>query len=280
MAGSFSFKLFTIRNDKAALKVGTDAVLLGATTTLRPEDKLLLDIGTGTGVIALMVAQRLRAAHAFDGGSRPITATPLAFDGGSRPITATPLAFDGGSPPITSPRDTASEQRIIAIDIDGPSAEEAGENFAESPWASALTAIHTSLADFRPDRKFDCIFSNPPFYDNSLTNPDAREATARHTESLSYREIFAFSAEWLQPDGHLSLILPADQEVAIIRTAASFGLYPFRIIRVRTTARKPVRRIILEFSRTREKASDESLTLQDGSARSAQYAELTREFYL
>ena len=252
MAGSFSFKRFTIRNDKAALKVGTDAVLLGAAMTLRPEDKTLLDIGTGTGVIALMVAQRATAAQ----------------------------AFDGGSPPITSPRDTASEQRIIAIDIDGPSAEEAAENFADSPWASALTAIHTSLADFRPDRKFDCIFSNPPFYDNSLTNPDAREATARHTESLSYREIFAFSAEWLQPDGHLSLILPADQEVAIIRTAASFGLYPFRIIRVRTTIRKPVRRIILEFSRTREKASDESLTLQDGSARSAQYAELTREFYL
>lgn len=234
MAGSFSFKRFTIRNDKAALKVGTDAVLLGAAMTLRPEDKTLLDIGTGTGVIALMVAQRLE--------------------------------------------NTSS--RILSIDIDGPSAEEAGENFADSPWASALTAIHTSLADFRPDRKFDCIFSNPPFYDNSLTNPDAREATARHTESLSYREIFAFSAEWLQPDGHLSLILPADQEVAIIRTAASFGLYPFRIIRVRTTIRKPVRRIILEFSRTREKASEESLTLQDGSARSAQYAELTREFYL
>lgn len=234
MAGSFSFKRFTIRNDKAALKVGTDAVLLGAAMTLRPEDKTLLDIGTGTGVIALMVAQRLE--------------------------------------------NTSS--RILSIDIYGPSAEEAGENFADSPWASALTAIHTSLADFRPDRKFDCIFSNPPFYDNSLTNPDAREATARHTESLSYREIFAFSAEWLQPDGHLSLILPADQEVAIIRTAASFGLYPFRIIRVRTTIRKPVRRIILEFSRTREKASEESLTLQDGSARSAQYAELTREFYL
>lgn len=234
MAGSFSFKRFTIRNDKAALKVGTDAVLLGAAMTLRPEDKTLLDIGTGTGVIALMVAQRLE--------------------------------------------NTSS--RILSIDIDQPSAEEAAENFADSPWASALTAIHTSLADFRPDRKFDCIFSNPPFYDNSLTNPDAREATARHTESLSYREIFAFSAEWLQPDGHLSLILPADQEVAIIRTAASFGLYPFRIVRVRTTIRKPVRRIILEFSRTREKASDESLTLQDGSARSAQYAELTREFYL
>ena len=246
MAGSFRFKRFLIRNDKAALKVGTDAVLLGAAMTLRPDDRTLLDIGTGTGVIALMAAQRLF----------------------------------GGTLWGETPHQKNAKTHVFAIDIDGPSAEEAAENFADSPWAPCLTAIHTSLADFKPERKFDCIFSNPPFYDNSLKNPDAREATARHTESLSFREIFAFSAEWLQPEGHLSLILPADQEVAIIRTAVSFGLYPFRIIRIKGAERKPVKRIILEFSRTREKASEESLTLQDGIARSAQYAELTKEFYL
>lgn len=245
MAASFRFKQFSVRNDMAALKVGTDAVLLGASMTLRPEDRTLLDIGTGTGVIALMVAQRVCAAPPGD---------------------LWPQASGG--------------RRIVGIDIDGSSVEEAALNFADSPWAGMLTSIHASLSDFRPGQKFDCIFSNPPFYDNSLRNPDAREAAARHTESLSYREIFAFSAEWLQPDGHLSLILPADQEVAIIRTAASFGLFPFRIIRVSTTVRKPVKRVILEFGRTKQKASEESLTLQDGSARSAQYAELTREFYL
>ena len=241
MAGSFRFKRFTIRNDKAALKVGTDAVLLGAAMTVSPDDSTLLDIGTGTGVIALMVAQRLLGE---------------------------------------APHQKIAEMRIFAIDIDGPSAEEAAENFAYSPWASALTAIHTGLAGFKPERKFDCIFSNPPFYDNSLRNPDAREATARHTESLSYREIFAFSAEWLTPAGRLSLILPADQEVAILRTAASFGLYPFRIIRIKGAPRKPVKRIILEFSQTRGQVTEESLTLQDGPYRSAQYAELTKEFYL
>ena len=241
MAGSFRFKRFTIRNDKAALKVGTDAVLLGAAMTVSPDDSTILDIGTGTGVIALMVAQRLIGE---------------------------------------APHQKIAETQVFAIDIDGPSAEEAAENFTDSPWASALTAIHTSLAGFKPERKFDCIFSNPPFYDNSLRNPDAREATARHTESLSYREIFAFSAEWLAPAGRLSLILPADQEVAILRTAASFGLYPFRIIRIKGAARKPVKRIILEFSQTRGRVAEESLTLQDGPSRSAQYAELTKEFYL
>lgn len=234
MAASFRFKQFSVRNDLAALKVGTDAVLLGAAMTIRPEDRAFLDIGTGTGVIALIMAQRVHDANS----------------------------------------------NIVAIDIDGPSAEEAAENFADSPWASSMTAIHTSLAEFRPERKFDCIFSNPPFYDNSLTNPDAREAAARHTQSLSYRDICAFASEYLEPDGHISLILPADQETAIMRTAASFGFYPFRIIRISTTPRKPVKRLVVELQRTKAKTSEESLVLQDGAARSAQYAELTKEFYL
>ena len=53
----FQFKKFTIWHDKCAMKVGTDAVLLGAWVNLA-DCKNILDIGTGTGIIALMLAQR------------------------------------------------------------------------------------------------------------------------------------------------------------------------------------------------------------------------------
>lgn len=53
----FQFKKFTIRHDKCAMKVGTDAVLLGAWADTA-SCKNILDIGTGTGIIALMLAQR------------------------------------------------------------------------------------------------------------------------------------------------------------------------------------------------------------------------------
>lgn len=53
----FQFKQFTIRQERCAMKVGTDGVLLGAWTDVT-HARRLLDIGTGTGLIAIMAAQR------------------------------------------------------------------------------------------------------------------------------------------------------------------------------------------------------------------------------
>lgn len=58
MAGDFRFKRFYISQAGCAMKVGTDGVLLGAWCTVSPRFKKALDIGAGTGVIAIMLAQR------------------------------------------------------------------------------------------------------------------------------------------------------------------------------------------------------------------------------
>lgn len=56
----FTFKRFTIHQDRCAMKVGTDGVLLGAWASVE-HCSHILDVGTGTGLVALMAAQRSKA---------------------------------------------------------------------------------------------------------------------------------------------------------------------------------------------------------------------------
>lgn len=252
--GIFRFRHFSVENVESAMKVNTDGVLLGALMTVRPSDRTSLDIGTGTGTIALMAAQRLSG---LNGRIQNV--------------------------PDMSPDSDAGTARIVAIDIDEASALEAGRNFAASPWPGMLEAVHSSLADFRTSGAYTCfdhIFSNPPYYDLSLGAPDLRRNAARHTESLSYRDLIACAADIMADDGILSVILPADSELWLMRHARMSGLYPFRIVRIRTTERKKPSRIVVEFYRKRQDTpADSLLTIHDGPSYTQEYMDLTRDFY-
>ena len=262
----FRFKSFTIDNTASALKVGTDSVLLGSLMSITGEERRLLDIGTGTGVVAIMAAQRLADSSQADQTSNAGQAAPSAD---SR------QAYTSQPPHIT------------AIEIDGPSAQEAQRNFAACPWSGMLEARHCALQNFRSEEQYDLIFSNPPYFDESLRNPDPRESRARHTESLSYREVLAFAREHLAPQGRVSLILPAESETAVRRCAAGFDLDFARVVHIRTTSRKPARRIVVEFTRSplagsahRTAPIEQELTIQDGAAFTEEYRRIAGAFLL
>lgn len=280
----FRFRQFSVENIESAMKVNTDGVLLGALMTIRGEDRTYLDVGTGTGTIALMAAQRMSGFS---------EASDVFADNASGKTSASGKTQDAAP-------------AIIGIDIDGPSAREAARNFENSPWNPMLKALRCSLDDFskmiasRDNEsglpagiKFDRIFSNPPYYDMSLQAPDERRNTARHTGSLSYRELIAFAAGHLGDNGILSIILPADTETWLLRHARMSGLFPFRMVRIRTTPKKKPSRIVAEFSRLRRTADipegtstgfqafEESLlTIRDGGEYTAEYLALVKDFLL
>ncbi|MBL4662807.1 MAG: methyltransferase [Flavobacteriaceae bacterium] len=61
MSQPFQFKQFSVAQNRCAMKIGTDGVLLGAWTSLMHNPMTILDVGPGTGVIALQLAQRSTA---------------------------------------------------------------------------------------------------------------------------------------------------------------------------------------------------------------------------
>lgn len=236
----FRFKKFEIRNERSPMKVNTDGVLLGAAVSLSKDMKKVVDVGTGTGTVALMVAQRLSEIGAKD--------------------------FS-----------------ILGVDIDSPSAEEAAENFSASPWKDNLTAEPASLSDLeKRDSHYDLIVSNPPYFDNSLHNPDERKNTARHTSEggLSYRTLIVFASERLMEGGLLSMVLPFSEKRALLRYAAGFSLYPSRILCIRTTERKEPSRMIAEFTLKRTDTLEEELTIYKNGAASEEYRSITNQFYI
>ena len=236
---SFRFKQFYIEDSKCAMKVGTDGVLLGAwaeTEDVRCQisdfrfqisDFRILDVGTGSGLIARMMMQRF------------------------------------------------PEAEVEGIDIDEAAVEQAREN--------GVRAYVSRLQEWKKEGGYDLIVSNPPYFQNSLKNPDKGRELARHTDSLSYEELIDHSARLLREGGQLALILPADKEAEMRQIAASKNLFLTHVTRVYSKESKPARRVLLAFryqildiSRT-----EDTLVLEDDKGgRSKAYQELTKDFYL
>ena len=221
----FRFKQFSIHQDRCAMKVGTDGVLLGAWAQ---GGQRILDIGTGTGLIALMMAQRY------------------------------------------------PEAEVIGIDIDQEAVQQAQENIVQSPFKDRVEAVHSSLQDYTSlASSFNSIVSNPPFFVDSLPAPDRQRTIARHTNTLTYRDLMQSAYQLLSDEGELSLIIPFDYRRRLDDEAIIMGFFPCRVCAVRTTDSKPPRRYLLAYRKHPCPCQQESLTIGSDS-----YRILTQPFYL
>ena len=225
------------------MKVGTDGTLLGVWA--RGGDRIL-DVGTGTGLIALMMAQRF----------------PLAM--------------------------------VDAIDIDSDACLQSCENVAVSPFADRIAVHHCRLQDFIPVNyetkladsnsssitrhlsvQYDAIVANPPYFEQSLKAPDAQRSMARHTDSLSYRDLMNGIVRLLAHDGEFSVVIPFDCRGSLETEAILAGLYPSRVCAVKATPRKSARRYLLAF-RKQPVEIETSVLLMNSDA----YRDLVKDFYL
>ena len=166
------------------------------------------------------------------------------------------------------------EAEVEGIDIDEAAVEQAREN--------GVKAFVSGLQEWQGS--YDLIVSNPPYFQNSLKNPDEGRKAARHTDTLSYAELVHHSARLLTEHGQLALILPAEAENEIRQLAAAADLFLTHVTRVYSKETKPARRVLLSFEMSRSRdleITSDTLVLEDEKGgRSAAYSELTKDFYL
>lgn len=237
----FRFKAFSVRQERCAMKVGTDGVLLGAWAS---GGKRVLDIGSGTGLIALMMAQRFPDAE------------------------------------------------VVGIDMDSEACGQAQENVLASPFADRVSIACCRLQDYGLSdagetdhvalQKYDAVVSNPPFFLNSMKNPDQQRSMARHADSLPFRDLLQGAKRLMTADALFSVILPAEVIETFTSEAYLLGLCLVRRCAVKTVVRKTAKRYLLTFSqRQQPMQEDQEVCLMDSDGnRSIWYAEITRDFYL
>lgn len=229
--GNFRFKQFEIEQDRCAMKVGTDGVLLGAWAQ---GGRRVLDIGSGTGLISLMMAQRF------------------------------------------------PEAEVVGIDMDADACGQARENVMASPFRDRVKIECCRLQDFGEAGVFDAIVSNPPFFVDSLKNPDSKRTMARHTDSLPFRDLFAGVKRLLSDDGIFSAIVPVEVVEQFVAESCILGFYLIRKCGVKTVERKQPKRFMLSFAKHRISPYEEHVeTMMDSQGnRSEWYRKITEEFYL
>lgn len=296
----FSFKQFTVWQEHAAMRVGTDGVLLGAwcdlsscvsvvipdesTDRRQPENVCpadpsqildssnrdqtvwddhvqdereksvcgaqngadaetkkvgrVLDIGSGTGVIALMVAQR------------------------------------------------TSNAQIDAVEPDSGSCEDALRNFAESPWADRLHLHGVTLQEYvscyAEKVQYDLIVSNPPYFVDSLKAPDPVRNAVRHAVSLPFEELLDGVKALLAEHGRFAVILPVTEGVLLEKLALERSLHCVRKCLVQTKPGVPPKRVMMEFGRKSVPLHSDLLIMETERQQefTEEYRRLTRDFYL
>lgn len=230
----FQFKEFTIHQRRAAMKVGTDGVLLG---TMAEGGKQILDIGTGTGIISLMMAQRYPDAQ------------------------------------------------FTAVEIDDNAYLDAQENFAASPFSDRITLVKAAFQDYARTcgRTFDCVVSNPPYFDESLENPDEGRTRARHTSSLPFRELICGAYRLLEDGGCFSVCIPPEVLKKFSAECLITGFSLKTCYGIKSVPRKPMpKRYVLVYQKGLITEPEEHIFCMqnaDGS-RSEWYQELMKDFYL
>lgn len=242
----FQFKQFTVEQDKTAMKIGTDGILLGAWVSLK-DPFSILDVGPGTGVMSLMIAQRSNADL----------------------IDAVEIDEDAYEQCVDNFENSPWGDRLFCYHA-------SFEEFAEEMKDEKYDLIISNPPFFKaplPAKKSSVSSQN-------LTS-DSRQI-ARFNDSLPFAELLELSSELLSDEGELAVIIPYAEEENFLHIAKEVNLHPNRITRVRGNKDSSIARslIQLSFREVPNVLITELILEKSRHEYTEEYKDLVMDFYL
>lgn len=162
------------------MKVTTDACLFGAwainETPPVKKNFQLLDIGTGTGLLALLFAQQFKEA-----------------------------IIDG-------------------VELDAAAAKQAKQNVDGCAFGHNVTVIHSTINTYQPQKRYDIIVSNPPFFEKDLAAKSLQRNWAFHDHGLTLKQLLYQIDQLLAPGGVFFLLLPPKRESELLENCTAHHL--------------------------------------------------------
>ncbi len=240
MTKVFRFKQFELKQENAAHKFGTDTMLLGSWASF-PEAMNILDVGTGTGALALIMAQFHPEAIVDAVEIDPASAKEAADN-----FERSPWAY----------RLTVYQERI--------------QDFCSDE------TLHYDLIICNPPY-FAPINKNKG--NNSQHGSESRE-DARQTNKLTFEELIEQVSKVLVNYGEFYAVLPHSEAPRFIDLAAESGLHLKKRLAIRDQVGTEVIRHLLCFSKQEGELQEEELVIYDANRKwTAEYKALTVDFH-
>lgn len=233
----FQCKQFFVAHDQCAMKVGTDSLILGSWCDVS-DSRRILDIGSGSGILSLMMAQKSQA-----------------------------------------------QSMVMGIDINAMAVAQANDNAECSPWPDKLAFLEADVTVFRPNALFDCIISNPPYFELSQSasiHMTASRREARQVGSLSLEQLVQTADKLLSADGRFYLIVPYSAASRVEASAQLFDLRCYSRLSIRSTEQAEVIRqcMCFGYGKPTEILDNALIIYDENGSYTDHYRALCRDFYL
>lgn len=170
---------------------------------------------------------------------------------------------------------------IDAVEIDKEGSEQAQENIRKSLWSNTVKVYNEDILNFSNQIKYDCIISNPPFYENELHSEDRKKNLAHHSHQLKLSELLKEINNRLHENGVFFLLLPYKRLAEAEQVLQQSQLFIDKMVIVKQSVLHSPFRVMLRGSKQKKVRENSELSIWDEQQQyTDEFIHLLKDYYL